>query len=169
MSNFGMSAQRVYANDSLAGNPAFWSLLGGLDGAIEGKLAHDSTVTTAIQVKLNSPDDADARLNVINVISRATASCIGQKLTGQALNPDDDAVSILHALDPGTDDALNAIINDPSNTELHHAFASKSVSGIIHVITRQTGRGLFQAAEAKVAAVATNPAAVLDEIKKLIP
>ena len=169
MSDFGMSAPKVFANDSLGGNPAFWSVLqGGFAGTIEGLLHDDAKVTDAIKAKFAAPNDVGKRLAVIKLITRATANCIGQKLVGQHLDPEDESKSVLRALDRGTDDALNAIIGDSSNVDVHNAFASKSVNDIIHFIVRQTGRGLFQASMEKTVAIATHPFDVLAEVKKLI-
>lgn len=171
--SFGIDPARVYANDDDV-NLAFWTVLkGGTHGRIVKVLSNDAAVTTAIHAKLLSPGDPNARLHVVDIINRETADCLGQAILGQTLRPDDSSLSIYHILKGGTAADLDAIINAAANTDLHNAFANKDAAKIIHFISRQTGRGLFQASEGAFIQLLTNPlnavSILKDELKKVLP
>jgi hypothetical protein len=169
MSDFGIDPNRVYSNDSLVGNTAFWSVLpGGTDGKIVTALRADNAVKVAINAKLNAPNDPNAREHVVDVINRATASCLGQAILKRELNPDDQTCSLYHVLKGGTAGAIDQVINAPANNALHDAFGKKDVNAIIHVITRETGRGLFEACVSQLIKTVEDPSAVVEKVVGIV-
>jgi hypothetical protein len=142
--SFGINPTNVYANDGVE-NPAFWTVFpGGTHGQIVSALQADTAVQAAIQAKLNDPNNVAKRNFVIHHIDRATVNCIGQRVVGQALAPENASFTLYNLLAGGTADAIDQVIGSPNNTALHNAFAANNSGEIIDVISRQTGRALFQ-------------------------
>lgn len=165
MSDFGIDASRVYANDSLTGNPAFWSVLpGGTDGNIADAVLQSGGVKSAIQAKLHAPGDPNARTHVVDVCNRATTACLGQTILKQPLNADDQTVSLYHILQGGTAGAIDDILNAPVNSALHDAFGKQDANAIVQILTRQTGRGLFEACLTQVLKTAGDPASLAQDV-----
>ena len=162
---FGINAQNVYANDGV-GNPAFWTVFpGGTHGKITAALTADATVQAAIQANLSDPNNAAKRAFVIDHIDRATNNCIGQQIVGQALQPEEAPFSLYNLLAAGTAAAIDGVIGAPANTALHNALAAKSVSQIIDIISRQTGRALFQTCVSQLIAAGENPGDLLGKLE----
>ncbi len=166
LDNFGIDAVHVYANDSSA-NPAFWTVFpGGTHGKIVTALVADPMVSAAIHAKLSAPNDPNARAHVVDTVNRQTAACIGQLIVRKHINPADQSVTLYHILSGGTAADLDAIISAPVNADLHAAFAAKDTNKIIEVISRQTGRGLFQASQKSFTSLLSNPMNALSELEK---
>ena len=142
--SFYIDASRVYGNDGAA-TPAFWTVFPGhVHGEIVKALLADTAVQVAIQAKLNAPDDVGKRGIVVDLLNRATANCIGQHIVGQALQPTQAAFTLYNLLAEGTAGAVDAVLGADANHAVHQAFADKKPEEIITLLSRQTGRALFQ-------------------------
>ena len=63
----------------------------------------------------------------------------------------------------GTALEIDRAISDPANTQLHDALAAHNVHEIISIISRQTGRALFQECITQI--VSLHPANIIGELK----
>lgn len=167
--DFGIDAGRVYADDGIA-NPAFWTAFPDHPyGSILTALKNDATVTAAIHAKFNDPENESKRAFVIEHINRATVNCIGQHIVNKPINPESASFTIYNLLQGGTAQAVDQVIGAVANAKLHTAFATQNADDVIALISRQTGRALFQTSLHQAVAFGLNPAAIVDSLKtKLI-
>ena len=160
-----INAGKVYGNDSDA-NPAFWTVLSpGSHGKVVAALKADSAVQMAIKAKLLDPGSDKKRGFVVDHINRATVNCIGQLIMGQTLNPEKADLTLYNLLETKTAGSIDAIIDSPANAELHTAFKDKDADKIIHTISRQTGRALFQVCVTDLLDSILDPGSVLKKLK----
>lgn len=163
--DFGIDANRVYANDDDA-NPAFWTVFPGhVHGQIVQALKADTAVQVAIQAKLNAPNDGTKRGFAIDLINRATVNCIGQHIVGQPMHPEKADFTLYNLLAGGTAAAIDQVLGADADTAVHKAFADKSADEIIAIISRQTGRALFQTCVAQLTQFALNPGNIVSKLK----
>lgn len=163
--DFGILSKEVYANDG-DGNPAFWTVFSGhVHGDVVRALGSDTAIKVAIQAKLNAPNDGVKRGAVIDLINRATVNCIGQHLVGQALNPEQANFAVYNLLAEGTAAAIDAVLGDAADEDLHNAFAAAKADAIITVISRQTGRALFQTCVSQLVDLGLTPQNIVGKLK----
>ncbi len=162
----GIDAARVYANDSDS-NPAFWTVFPGhTHSAVVQALQADTAVQVAVRAKLDAPDDTEKRGAAIDLINRATANCIGQHILGQALHPAQAAFTVYNLLAEGTAAAIDTVIGADADAAVHDAFADKNVIEVITIISRQTGRALFQTCLSQLIDLAVTPLNLVSTLKK---
>jgi hypothetical protein len=168
-----LDESKVYANDDDA-SPAFWTVLpGGTDGKINAALLADPMTGKLIAAKFADPNNVTKRANVVDHINRITALCIAQVITGKHIAPEQAGPSIYNLLSANTALDVDAVINAAANLALHNAFASGSPPNVIEVISRQTGRALFQECLSQLLAAEADPFALLStvetELRKILP
>lgn len=164
--SFGIDPLKVYANDG-DGNLAFWTVFHGhVHGEIVKALKLDQAIQVAIQAKINKPNDDKKRGFAIDLINRATVNCIGQHIVGQSLHPAKASFSIYNILDHNTATAIDGVIGASANTKLHDAFVAKSADAILDVISRQTGRALFQTCLHQSVGLLADPSKLLSKLEE---
>ena|SRR5579871_5766992 len=160
-----LDANRVFANDGDA-NPAFWTVIPGhLFGEVVAVLTQDSVVQAAVQASLADPGDAKKRSFVIDHINRATVNRLGEHIVGQPLQPEKAVFTLYNLLEGGTALAIDSVIGSNANTNLTQAFSAKNPNSIIALISRQTGRALFQVCISQLESLALNPENIIGKLK----
>ncbi len=135
--------------------PSFWTVLpGGIHETIATALQSDAVVVNAVNAKLAHPNDMNARDHVLDVITRQTGACLGEMIAKRTLDPENEMVTLFRALPSGTAAAIATAIG--GSAETHDAFASGDISQIVHTISRETGRCLFQAFTGQIGAGSLN-------------
>lgn len=163
--SLGIDAKRVYAEDGNA-NPAFWTVFTEHPHAqIVQVLKADIAVQVAIKAKLDAPPDNSKHGFLVDIVNRMTVNCIGQHIAGQGLHPEKGSFTVYNLLDRGTAAAIDEVISAPENKKLHEAFAAKDADAIIDVISRQTGRALFQMCLLQLVRLDVNPTNLIDKLK----
>ena len=124
--------------------PSFWTVLpGGTHEQIVQALLANALVQNVVQAKFANPDDMTARDHALDILTRKTGVCLGQVIAKRPLAPDDETLNLLRLLPSGTEPAIATAIG--GSQETHDAFASEDVSRVVHHVSRQAGRCLFQA------------------------
>ena len=159
----GIDAKRVYALSDGASNPAFWTVFTDhAHGKIVKALLTEPAIHIAVKAKLDDPNSGHKRGLAVDLINRMTVNCIGQRILGQVLAPHKFSFTIYNLLDGGTAAAIDAVISSPENKRLHDAFVAKDANAVIDIISRQTGRALFQACQHQILEASDNSSVLLE-------
>ena len=124
--------------------PSFWTALpGGTHEHIAEALLANTLVQNVVKAKFANPNDMTARDHALDVLTRKTGVCLGQVIAKRLPSPDDETLSLFRLLPSGTEPAIATAVG--GSQETHDAFASEDVSQVVHHVSRQAGRCLFQA------------------------
>lgn len=118
---------------------ALWKALPpGTHGRIVPALAADDRVRNRVQDVAASPGNAQKRSALIEAVVRLTGNCLGQAITHQKLQPENDQVSVFRIMKAGAAARIEKAIGELSDQQI--GLAPGDAKGPISTISRMTGR-----------------------------